>query len=84
LVTLSTIVVGLILLLPSTGEAVDGIEVTSVHTVQAGDSLWEIARSIAPESSDLRVTVGEIRELNGLVTSIIVPGQELLIPTPSG
>lgn len=47
-------------------------------TVQYGESLWQIAASIAPEA-DPRDVVAAIESLNNLQGSI-QPGQELAIP----
>ncbi len=83
LVTLCTIVVGLVLLLPATGRAGDNLDsgaAYTVHTVRQGDTIWEIAQSVTSEGEDVRDTVASIRELNGLVTRIIVPGQKLDVP----
>ena len=44
------------------------------YEVLAGDSLWSIA-------TENRVTVGELKEANGLKSSRIQPGDTLLIPT---
>ena len=45
------------------------------HTVRAGDTLSDIA-------SDYRVSVGALKRANGLRSSRIYPGKELLIPAP--
>jgi LysM repeat protein len=52
---------------------------TVIMTVQAGDSLWTIAKS-ALHTADPRETVERIRKLNGLRDSVIVPGQQLIVP----
>ena len=52
---------------------------TARVTVAQGRTLWQIALSIAP-TTDPRITVERIRELNGLPDSAIRAGQELLIP----
>ena len=80
LVTLSTIVVGLVLLLPATGKAVDDLASIEVITVQPGDTLWEIAARATPVEEDVRATVFVIKSLNELNSSIIVPGQRLRVP----
>lgn len=49
-------------------------------TVEPGESLWNIATSIAPHA-DPRDVVRAIAELNGLPSSIVDPGQVLAIPT---
>jgi len=83
LVTLSTIVVGLVLLLPSAGKASDG-EVDHVsYRVQPGDTVWEIAVEHVGNGGDVRETVGTILRLNDLESSLIMPGQVLEIPAPS-
>lgn len=81
LVIISTIVVALVLLLPSTGHA-DGVTATTSHQVRAGDSLWTIAETATAPGADVRATIGAIRELNGLEGSVIVPGQRLEVPIP--
>lgn len=49
------------------------------YRVRSGDTLWSIAeRSTA---GDPRKVVWELRERNGLRTSIIVPGQTLVLPS---
>lgn len=53
---------------------------TGVVVVQAGQSLWEIASSVAPES-DPRATITAIRDLNGLGSDAVVPGQALVVPS---
>ncbi len=47
------------------------------HTVQAGESLWGIARRYRPDS-DPREAVWEIREENG-VDPLLFPGQVLRV-----
>ncbi len=47
--------------------------------VQRGDTLWSVARGVAP-TRDPRVTVERLRRLNHLPTVQIRPGQRLLIP----
>ena len=54
---------------------------TARVVVQQGDSLWNIAQRQAPQR-DPRDTIHEIRELNGLRSNLIQPGQVLLVPTP--
>lgn len=47
--------------------------------VQRGDTLWSVARGVAP-SHDPRVTVDRLRRLNHLPTAELRPGQRLLLP----
>jgi LysM domain len=47
--------------------------------VQPGDTLWELARDLAP-GDDPRETVQRLLDLNGLSSPVIVPGQELAVP----
>ena len=47
--------------------------------VQPGQSLWSIARTVAPQA-DTRATVAAIVELNGLDGSVVHPGQALVVP----
>lgn len=48
-------------------------------TVEQGDSLWTLARRVAPDD-DPRDVVAQIRDLNDLVGSGLVPGQQLVLP----
>jgi Tfp pilus assembly protein FimV len=48
-------------------------------TVESGDTLWSIASSMAGKS-DVRVVVARIRELNGLRSADLAPGQILQLP----
>lgn len=47
-----------------------------VHTVRSGDSLWSISKQYQG------LTVNRIKELNGLNTDQLQPGQELIISRP--
>lgn len=49
-------------------------------TVQPGQSLWDIASTIA-DDRDVRDVVAEISTLNGLQGAQIEPGQRLALPT---
>lgn len=57
----------------------DGVPMATV-TVQAGDTLWGIASEVDP-GADPRVLIAEIREINSLSQSGLVPGQVLVVPS---
>ncbi len=65
----------------SVSEAAGPSTQSSQHlvTVQQGDSLWTLARQVAPDA-DPRDVVARIRDLNDLSSSGLVPGQQLLLP----
>ena len=48
-------------------------------TVEPGQSLWQIAESIAP-NADPRDVISDIVRLNQLGTSVVHPGEQLAIP----
>jgi hypothetical protein len=52
---------------------------TAVTGVGAGETLWDVARRMAPQS-DQRAVVERIRQLNGIVGSAVEPGQQLQVP----
>ena len=56
---------------------------TATVVVQQGDSLWSIARGLAP-GQDPRSMVHRIQELNGIGDWPIVPGQRLVVPASPG
>ena len=53
---------------------------TGTVVVEPGDSLWGIAQRTAPDA-DPREVVTRIRELNGMRSNLIQPGQTLLVPS---
>ena len=55
---------------------------TSSYTVRAGQSLWQIAKVVAP-NQDPRVTISQIEDLSGLAGSHVVAGQQLVVPITS-
>lgn len=52
---------------------------TAVVRVGAGETVWDVAQRVAPES-DPRAVVERIRQLNGMVGSAVQPGQQLQVP----
>ncbi|MGH3771187.1 MAG: LysM peptidoglycan-binding domain-containing protein [Pseudonocardiaceae bacterium] len=52
---------------------------TAVIRVGAGETVWDVARRVAPQS-DQRAVVERIRQLNGIAGSAITPGQQLQAP----
>lgn len=50
------------------------------YVVNVGDTLWSIAGVHLPSGGDVRSLIYEIRDLSGLESSLIRPGQILLIP----
>jgi hypothetical protein len=52
---------------------------TAVVEVHAGDTLWDIAARVAPDS-DPRAVVGQIVELNELDENVVQAGRLLLVP----
>lgn len=49
-------------------------------TVRVGDTLWSLAARVAPHS-DTRAVISEIQSLNNLPTAVVVPGEQLLVPS---
>jgi Tfp pilus assembly protein FimV len=52
----------------------------AVYRVRAGDTLWAIATQRLGAEADPRPLIEDIRDLNGLSTSAVVPGQVLRLP----
>jgi len=79
LVIISTFVVALVLLLASSVMAAGPEPMTADYRVLPGDTLWTIAQEVE-QDGDVRDVVAEIRSLNDLDSSLIIPGQILLVP----
>jgi LysM repeat protein len=47
--------------------------------VEPGDTLWSIARAVAPEE-DVRAVVDALEQANGLRSTVLTPGQVLQLP----
>ena len=80
LVIISTFVVALVLLLASSVMAAGPEPETADYRVRSGDTLWTIAEVVADDNEDIRGVIAEIRDLNTLDSSLIIPGQVLLVP----
>ena len=85
-VLLTTVAVVVVLLLANAFAAdgefpADAAGGRAEHLVVAGDTLWEIAAAYTPAGEDVRHTVSDIRQANGLSGSIIFPGQVLQVPS---
>lgn len=59
--------------------ASDSAPKTSVVTIEQGESLWDVAVKVAPDS-DPRSTIWTIKQLNGMETSDLSYGQSLIVP----
>lgn len=73
----------MVVLLPGAWRAMATAQIegpaTVTVSVQPGDTLWGIASAIDP-GADPRALIAEIRELNALTSSGLVPGQVLVVP----
>lgn len=82
-VRLSVLLVAILtvfLLIGGAAEADEPSAPPAIHVVESGDTLWSIASLYAPPGSDIRATIHDISTLSGLESSLIYPGQKLLIP----
>lgn len=57
----------------------EAVEVTA-YTVASGETLWQIASAITDPGEDVREAVAVLMQLNGLTTSGLNAGQQLLLP----
>jgi hypothetical protein len=85
LILLSVLLISLAGFLNSPAKAADSASELSLTptvsvTVQPGQSLWEIAGSVAPER-DPRDVVADIVQLNNLDGGRVMPGQQIFVPS---
>ena len=52
--------------------------------VQAGDTVWALAKKHRPKNMDIRKFIGEINELNDLSGKTIEAGDMILMPVYNG
>jgi len=62
----------------ATGES--GSAQFEIVTVEPGQSLWDVAASLAPEA-DPRDVIADLASLNQLDSATVQPGQELAVPS---
>ncbi|MEY4137421.1 MAG: hypothetical protein RL205_1549 [Actinomycetota bacterium] len=84
---LLSVITLLLILIAAGGSSADasataGGPATASVVVQAGDSLWSIAKSLQP-NGDPRSMMQTLVELNGLNGGSLVPGQALIVPIGS-
>lgn len=79
-VLLTVVAVFLVLLLASGVGAQSAPIPTGTHRVAAGETLWTIAESMTPPGGDVREVVFSIKRLNELDSSLIRPGEILVVP----
>jgi nucleoid-associated protein YgaU len=53
---------------------------TTEYVVAAGDTLWAVAAGYAGQEIDVRNLIADIKDLSGIESSTIFPGQVLRIP----
>ncbi len=77
------VVIGALLFALNGGGAVASLDGSAVSfeyvTVESGQSLWQIAESIAP-GADPRDVISELIQLNRLDSADVYAGQELAVP----
>jgi hypothetical protein len=64
------------------GQDSAGMDTPVLETVRvmSGDTLWDIAAEYAPEHTDIRTYISEIRKANNLSDSMIQAGMVLYVP----
>ena len=69
---------------PASVDAVDTTPETATHVVQEGDTLWNLAEQITPAGADIGATIAMIKAANDLPSSMLVPGDQIVIPAHAG
>lgn len=79
-VLIAVVVFALSLIFVAGAQAGSQLRETSSHVVGAGETLWDIAAEHTSPGGDVRATLYDIRQMNDLSESMIVIGQELIVP----
>ena len=66
----------------SSQAATDRVQPYGQTTVKSGETLWSVAKRVAP-GRDPRAVVEQIRSLNHLASGSVQAGQQLLLPRAS-
>ena len=75
------VLAGLLVLLFIPGAEADrGPAPTVSHVVQPGDSLWSLAARYTPPEGDVRQTIALIRDNNGGLSDLLMPGTLIEMP----
>lgn len=77
---MALLVSALLAVAPTVASATDGAAATRTVTVHDGDTMWAIARRLAPRV-DPRDAVLELEQVNRLTDAAIMPGQILRVPS---
>lgn len=80
LVASAIIAVGLLFAGPVAQAGAEAGPEAPVYTVLAGETLWSIAKELAP-TQDPRITIDQLMRTNNLRTAEIRPGDVLLLPS---
>jgi hypothetical protein len=80
LVASAIIAVGLLFAGPGAQAGAESGADAPVYTVLAGETLWSIAKDLAP-GQDPRVTIDQLMRVNNLRSADIRPGDVLLLPS---
>jgi len=63
------------------GATADGeVEVAEVATLQAGETLWQLADEMTPPGQDVRPTLRAVMELNGFESATLPAGTAVKLP----
>lgn len=73
------VVIAYIMVSPSIAQSSTPVQV-EMHHVMPGDTLWSYAEQITPQGEDVSLAVQRLKHINHLDTSVLYPGQEILVP----
>lgn len=75
------VLAGTLILAPRAfASGVQDVEPTRPYVVAEGETLWEIA-GIADPETPRDVTVAHIKRLNNMSSSVLRPGEQILVPS---
>jgi len=79
-VSVVLVIVALAYSVPERGVLAGSVDQFVLATVRQGDTLWDIAVRMARDDADIRRVIFDVRKVNNLSSTRVMPGDVLRVP----